>query len=73
MRIGLYRGDTTSGPIDKILGAARDAATAGYASFWLPQTMGMDAMAALARSSGARCPTSSWGQRWCRRTRDTRW
>src|SRR6478735_10444848 len=48
MRIGLYRGDTASGPIDKILGAARDAATAGYSSFWLPQTMGMDAMAALA-------------------------
>jgi F420-dependent oxidoreductase-like protein len=48
MKIGLYRGDTASGPIDKILGAARDAATAGYASFWLPQTMGMDAMAALA-------------------------
>ena len=26
----------------------RDAADAGYASFWLPQTMGMDAMTALA-------------------------
>ena len=48
MRIGLYRGDAASGPIDKILDAARDAATAGYSSFWLPQTMGMDAMAALA-------------------------
>jgi len=48
MRIGLYRGDTAGGPIDKILSAARDAATAGYSSFWLPQTMGMDAMAALA-------------------------
>jgi 5,10-methylenetetrahydromethanopterin reductase len=48
MRIGLYRGDAASGPIDKILDAARDAATAGYASFWLPQTMGMDAMTTLA-------------------------
>ena len=48
MRIGLYRGDAASGPIDKVLDAARDAATAGYASFWLPQTMGMDAMAVLA-------------------------
>jgi len=48
MRIGLYRGDAASGPIDKIVDAARDAATAGYSSFWLPQTMGMDAMAALA-------------------------
>ena len=48
MRIGLYRGDAASGPIDKILDAARDAAAAGYTSFWLPQTMGMDAMAVLA-------------------------
>jgi 5,10-methylenetetrahydromethanopterin reductase len=48
MRIGLYRGDAASGPIDKILDAARDAASAGYSSFWLPQTMGMDAMTVLA-------------------------
>ncbi len=48
MRIGIYRGDASSGPIDKMVGAARDAADAGYASFWLPQTMGMDAMTALA-------------------------
>lgn len=48
MRIGIYRGDASSGPIDKVVGAARDAADAGYASFWLPQTMGMDAMTALA-------------------------
>lgn len=48
MRIGIYRGDASSGPIDKVIGAARDAADAGYASFWLPQTTGMDAMTALA-------------------------
>jgi 5,10-methylenetetrahydromethanopterin reductase len=48
VRIGIYRGDTSSGPIDKVIGAARDAAAAGFASFWLPQTMGMDAMTALA-------------------------
>jgi F420-dependent oxidoreductase-like protein len=48
MRIGIYRGDASSGPVDKLIGAARDAADAGYASFWLPQTMGMDAMTALA-------------------------
>ena len=48
MRIGIYRGDASSGPIDKVIDAARDAADAGYASFWLPQTMGMDAMTALA-------------------------
>jgi F420-dependent oxidoreductase-like protein len=48
MRVGVYRGDTANGPIEKILGAASDAAAAGFASFWLPQTMGMDAMTALA-------------------------
>jgi len=48
VRIGIYRGDASSGPIDKVIGAARDAADAGYASFWLPQTMGMDALTALA-------------------------
>jgi len=48
VRIGIYRGDASSGPIDKVVGACRDAADAGYASFWLPQTMGMDAMTALA-------------------------
>jgi 5,10-methylenetetrahydromethanopterin reductase len=47
MRVGLYRGDAATGPIEKVIDAARDAADAGYASFWLPQTMGMDAMAAL--------------------------
>ena len=48
MRIGIYRGDASSGPVDKLIGAARDAASAGYTSFWLPQVMGMDAMTALA-------------------------
>jgi len=48
VRIGIYRGDASSGPIEKLVGAARDAADAGYASFWLPQTMGMDALTALA-------------------------
>jgi len=48
MRIGIYRGDASNGPIEKLISSARDAADAGYASFWLPQTMGMDAMTALA-------------------------
>jgi len=48
VRIGIYRGDASSGPVDKLIGAARDAASAGYTSFWLPQVMGMDAMTALA-------------------------
>ena len=48
MRIGIYRGDASNGPIEKLIGAARDAADARFASFRLPQTMGMDAMTALA-------------------------
>jgi 5,10-methylenetetrahydromethanopterin reductase len=47
MLIGLYRGDAANGPIEKVIDAARAAADAGYASFWLPQVMGMDAMTAL--------------------------
>lgn len=48
MRIGIYRGDAASGPIDKIIGAARDVRDAGFASFWLPQVAGMDAMTVFA-------------------------
>lgn len=48
MRIGIYRGDASSGPVDKLIGAARDAAAQGFTSFWLPQTTGMDALTALA-------------------------
>jgi len=48
VRIGIYRGDAASGPIEKLIDAARTAADAGFASFWLPQVMGMDAMTALA-------------------------
>jgi F420-dependent oxidoreductase-like protein len=48
MRIGVFRGDAAGGPIEKLVGAARDASASGFASLWLPQTMGMDAMTVLA-------------------------
>jgi 5,10-methylenetetrahydromethanopterin reductase len=48
MRIGLFRGDVANGPVDKIVDAARDAAGAGYATFWLPQIFGFDALTMLA-------------------------
>lgn len=47
MRIGLYRGD-----------AARSAADAGFASFWLPQTMGLDSMISLGRGHPRSCVTA---------------
>ncbi|MCJ7673117.1 MAG: TIGR03564 family F420-dependent LLM class oxidoreductase, partial [Acidimicrobiia bacterium] len=48
MRIGIFGGDSANGPIDRIIDAARAAADDGFASFWLPQIFGMDALTALA-------------------------
>jgi F420-dependent oxidoreductase-like protein len=48
MRIGIFGGDTANGPIDRIVDAVRGAADDGFASFWLPQIFGMDALTALA-------------------------
>ena len=48
MRIGIFGGDTANGPIDTIIDAARATAEDGFASFWLPQIFGMDALTALA-------------------------
>lgn len=48
MRIGVFAGDTANGPIDTIVDAARAAADDGFASFWIPQIFGMDALTALA-------------------------
>ena len=47
MRIGIFGGDTANGPIDAIVDAARAAADAGFATFWLPQIFGVDAVNAL--------------------------
>lgn len=48
MRIGIFGGDTANGPIDATLAAARSAADDGFATFWLPQIFGFDALTALA-------------------------
>jgi len=48
MRIGIFGGDTASGPLSSIVDAARSAGDAGFASFWLPQIFGVDALTALA-------------------------
>lgn len=60
MRIGIFRGDTANGTIDKIVDAAGKANDAGYASFWLPQIFGYDAITALA-VVGAQVPRIELG------------
>jgi F420-dependent oxidoreductase-like protein len=48
MRIGIFAGHTANGPIDATVDAARAAADDGFATFWLPQIFGMEALTALA-------------------------
>lgn len=48
MRIGIFGGDSANGPIERIVDAVRSAADDGFASYWLPQIFGMDALTALA-------------------------
>jgi F420-dependent oxidoreductase-like protein len=48
MRIGIFAGHTANGPIDTTVAAARAAADDGFATFWLPQIFGMEALIALA-------------------------
>ncbi len=48
MRIGIFAGHTANGPIDATIDAARAAADDGFATFWLPQVFGMEALIALA-------------------------
>ena len=48
MRIGIFGGLTANGPIDRIVDEARGAAEVGFATFWLPQIFGVDALMALA-------------------------
>jgi F420-dependent oxidoreductase-like protein len=60
MRIGMFRGDVADGPVDAIVEAAGAANDAGYASFWLPQIFGHDAITALA-VVGAQVPRIELG------------
>ncbi len=48
MRIGMFSSEVINGPIDAIRDAARAAAGDGFASFWLPEIFGVDALTALA-------------------------
>jgi F420-dependent oxidoreductase-like protein len=48
MRIGIFGGLAANGPIDEMVADARTAADEGFATFWLPQIFGVDALTALA-------------------------
>ena len=48
MRIGYFGGATNGGTIDDIVEEARQAEADGYASYWVPQIFGHDALTALA-------------------------
>jgi F420-dependent oxidoreductase-like protein len=48
MRIGIFAGHTANGPIDATVDEARRSADEGFATFWLPQIFGMEALTALA-------------------------
>ncbi len=48
MRIGIFGGDAANGPIERLLDDARNAGDAGFATYWLPQIFGVDALTALA-------------------------
>ena len=49
MRIGIFGGDVASGgTIDDVVESARTAADQGFATYWLPQIFGFDALTALA-------------------------
>jgi F420-dependent oxidoreductase-like protein len=48
MRISIFGGGTTDGTVDDIVGAARQAEQDGFASYWVPQIFGHDALTMLA-------------------------
>lgn len=47
MRIGMFGGDTGNRTIDDVVADARQAEADGFASYWLPQIFGMDAITTL--------------------------
>src|SRR6478736_3607897 len=48
MRMGIFGGDTANRTNDDVVADARRAETDGFASYWLPQIFGMDAISILA-------------------------
>ncbi len=48
MQIGIFGGDTAGRSIDDVVDDARRAEAEGFASYWLPQIFGLDAISTLA-------------------------
>jgi F420-dependent oxidoreductase-like protein len=49
MRIGIFGGEVAGqGSIDDVVASARRAANEGFASYWMPQIFGLDALTSLA-------------------------
>src|SRR5438045_3411411 len=48
MRIGIFGGTAAARTIDDVVDDARAVEAAGFASYWLPQIFGLDAMSMLA-------------------------
>ncbi len=48
MRIGIFGGDTTTRTIEEIIADATATEAMGFASYWLPQIFGLDAITVLA-------------------------
>jgi F420-dependent oxidoreductase-like protein len=48
MRIGIFRGHTGNGAIDRTIAAARQAHDEGFPSYWLPQIFDAEALTTLA-------------------------
>ena len=49
MRIGIFGGEVAGhGGIDEVVASARRAADEGFASYWMPQIFGLDALTSLA-------------------------
>ena len=47
MRIGIFGGDTAGRGVDAVVSEARAAADEGFASYWIPQIFGLDALTTL--------------------------
>ena len=67
MRIGIFGGEVAGdGGIDEVVESARRATDEGFASYWMPQIFGLDALtsvaAGAARTGGAlsSSPTRTW-------------
>jgi 5,10-methylenetetrahydromethanopterin reductase len=48
MRIGMFGGDTANRTVDDVVADAKQTEADGFASYWLPQIFGMDAISTLA-------------------------